>query len=158
MKEIRDLYKKFGKDIYRFSLHLSGNVADAEDLTAETFLKAVNYRGEFYTQTVKSFLMTIARNLYVESLRKKQRQATHSSEEATFEFVTGSLETEFEKSETLNYVLAFLQTVDEQDRAALLFRVDGMSYREISTVLGISEVAVKVKVHRLRTKLKEIGK
>ena len=57
-------------------------------------------------------------------------------------------------SSSLAAVLAALGTFPEADRAALLMRAqDEMSYAEIGAALGLSEGAVRVKVHRARLKL-----
>jgi len=59
-----------------------------------------------------------------------------------------------EQKEELEAVLAGLQELPENDRAALLMRaLDGMSYEEIAAALNITVTAAKVKVHRARGRL-----
>jgi RNA polymerase sigma-70 factor (ECF subfamily) len=54
----------------------------------------------------------------------------------------------------LRAVLAALQKLPEEDRAALLMRAqDGMSHEEIAASLGLSVAAVRVRVHRARLQL-----
>jgi len=102
--------------------------------------------------TVKGYLLTIARNIYLESLRTKKRFTELSTElpdTATSMEDIASLKTELEAVQT------YLQSFPEIDRAALLLRVDGVAYQEIAASLGISLSSAKVKVHRLRLKLVE---
>jgi RNA polymerase sigma-70 factor (ECF subfamily) len=59
--------------------------------------------------------------------------------------------------EEYRQVLAAMQTLEADERDILALAVSSqMSYREISTITGISEANVKVKVHRARTKLRQI--
>jgi RNA polymerase sigma-70 factor (ECF subfamily) len=59
--------------------------------------------------------------------------------------------------EEYRQVLAAMQTLEADERDILALAVSSqMSYREISAVTGISEANVKVKVHRARTKLRQI--
>ncbi len=61
-----------------------------------------------------------------------------------------------EASSELRHVMATLQNLPEQERAALLLYAEQeMSYQEIADALGLSLAAVKVKIHRARLKLLE---
>lgn len=64
------LYRRYAADIYRFALYLSGNKALADDITAETFTRVWMARDRIRVDTVKAYLLMIARNLYRDSLRK----------------------------------------------------------------------------------------
>ena len=64
MTPIHDLYERYAKDVYRFALYLSGEPADAEDITADTFVRLWTTPGEVRSATVKAYLFTIARHLY----------------------------------------------------------------------------------------------
>ena len=150
MKDIHKLYNKHAEDIYRFSLFLCNNSTDAEDITAETFVTALTAKTELRSATVKGYLLTIARNLYFESLRRKKRRG-----ELPLKLQDpgpGPERTASQKIE-LEAVQNWLQTVPETDRAALLLRAEGVGYNEIAETLNISLSAAKVKVHRMRMKL-----
>lgn len=102
--------------------------------------------------TVKGYLLTIARNLHLESVRRRKRLT-----ELPPELSDSSPQPEhvvIHKTE-LEALQAYLQTFPELDRATLLLRADGMAYDEIAQALNISLAAAKVKVHRLRLKLTE---
>jgi len=69
MDPFRDLYERYYRDVFRFALFLTGDVARAEDLTADTFVRAWTARDRIRQETVRAYLLTIARNLYRDSLR-----------------------------------------------------------------------------------------
>jgi RNA polymerase sigma-70 factor (ECF subfamily) len=152
MTDFHELYSRYAGDIYRFALSLCGDAADAEDIAAETFARALTGKAPLVSATVKGYLLTIARNLYLESVRRRKRLAELPPEvpdsSPNFEHV-------FSHKTELEAVQAYLQTIPEVDRTALLLRVDGVAYVEIAHALDISLASAKVKVHRLRLKLAE---
>jgi len=150
MTDFKILYNLYAKDIYRFALFLCGNSEDAEDITAETFAKAITGKSPLIDSTAKGYLLTIARNLYLESMRRRKRFHKLSSEyESTEQLLEQVVITKTE----LEALIVYLQSFDEIDRSALLLRGDGVTYAEIAKSLNISIASAKVKVHRLRLKL-----
>jgi RNA polymerase sigma-70 factor (ECF subfamily) len=151
MTDFSSLYKKHAPDVYRFALYLSGERGEAEDITSETFVRAWTSPGPIEMATVKSYLFTIARNLFLQGLRKKSRHVALDDE--LRDPLAGPY-VQAEQKEKLLSVMAELQRLPEASRSALLMRaVDGMAYEEIAQVLGISLSAVKVKIHRARLAL-----
>lgn len=150
MTDFKALYDWYASDIYHFALFLSGNETDAKDITAETFARAFTGKSPLKTATVKGYLLTIARNLHLESMRKRKRIATMPSGLQDQNPCPSQLL--HDKTE-LESLMRFLQNFPEEDRSALLMRADGVSYREIAATLNISLASAKVKVHRMRLKL-----
>lgn len=144
------LYAKYAADVYRFALFLCGDATEAEEIAAETFARALTGKAPLVSATVKGYLLTIARNLHLESLRRRKRLTKLPPEitdpEPRPEDIV-SHRTELEA------VTRYLQTFPEVDRAALLLRADGVAYEEIAAALRVSLASAKVKVHRLRAKL-----
>ena len=148
MLTFEELYISYSPDVYRFSVWLCGNTADAEDITAETFARAWLNFSTIRTETLKGYLFTIARNLYLEAHRKSRRQEdlseTHPDPRPA---IAQSVETQSE----IDQVRATLLTLPEVDRSAFVLRVQyDLTYDEIARVLTLSESAAKVKVHRVR--------
>jgi RNA polymerase sigma-70 factor, ECF subfamily len=151
MTEFSTLYKKYALDVFRFALYLSGDRSQAEDITSETFVRAWTSSEAIEVATVKGYLFTIARNLFLHGLRRKSRYVQMDSE---LPDPQASPYIQAEKKEEFRAVLAGLQELPEIDRSALLMRaLDGMPYEEISRALGISLSSAKVKVHRARLAL-----
>lgn len=148
------LYQQHARAVFRFALSLSGNRTVAEDVTSETFVRVWGARDRLDLSTVIGYLMTIARRLYLEQLRRERERPVieHEPQDEApgpHALVEGRAE--------LDAVLADLQTLPEPDRAALLMRAqDEMPYEEIAAALEISAGAAKVKVHRARRRLAEL--
>jgi RNA polymerase sigma-70 factor, ECF subfamily len=151
MTDFSALYKKYAPDVFRFALYLSGNRSQAEDITSETFVRAWTSPEPIEAVTVKAYLFTIARNLFLHGLRRESRHDQLSRElpgEQPSPYVHA------EQKEEFWAVLSGLQELPEIDRAALLMRaLDGVPYEEISRALGISLASAKVKIHRARLTL-----
>jgi RNA polymerase sigma-70 factor (ECF subfamily) len=145
------LYQKHARDLCRFALYLSGDAALADDLVSEAFVRVWTARDRVEWPTVRGYLFTVVRNLFLRHLRSDRRRVP--LDEDTIDNRPGPEDRARGHSE-LRIVLAALATLPEIDRAAVLMRADdGLSYEEIATALGISISAAKVKVHRARLKL-----
>ncbi len=146
-----ELYQRYAQDIYRFAYWLCGNSQDAEDITSETFVRALTTAGEIKADTVKGYLLTIAKNL---AFKRTHREKRFSPINPDMREPSAGPEQQVETSLELENVLGFLQTLPEVDRAALILRLqDELSYEEIANALEISLSAAKVKIHRARLKL-----
>ena len=72
--DFEDVYHKYSKDVYKFSLSLCRNYALADDITSETFLKAIKSCDSFRGQcSVRVWLCQIAKNTYYDYLRKHSK-------------------------------------------------------------------------------------
>jgi RNA polymerase sigma factor (sigma-70 family) len=74
MINFRDLYESYASEVYRFSFWLAGDSPEAEDITSETFIRAWAHNGKIRTETLKAYLFTICRNVYLERQRKRKKQ------------------------------------------------------------------------------------
>jgi len=148
MTDFSTLYKNYAPDVFRFALYLSGDRSQAEDITSETFVRVWTSPEPVRVATVKGYLFTIARNLFLHGLRRKSRQVQLDRE---LPDTQASPYVQAEQKEEFRAMLAGLQELPEVDRAALLMRsVDGMPYEEIARALRISLASAKVKIHRAR--------
>lgn len=146
-----DLYERYAPEVYRFSFWLAGNAADADDITAETFVRAWTSRNRIRTETVKAYLFTIARNFYLQMGRTAQREL---SLEAAATASTPAPNQVVENKQALETAVSLLQSLPETDRTALVLRAQHeLPYAEIARILEISESSAKVKVHRARLRL-----
>ena len=148
MTEFAAIYQRYAQDVFRFALYLSGDRGEAEDITSETFVRAWTSPEPIRMATVKGYLLTIARNLFLQGLRRKSRQVALGDE---LHDPRAGPHDQAEQNAQLRAALAELQRLPEIDRAALLMRaMDEMPYEEIARALGLSLAAVKVKIHRAR--------
>ena len=153
MLNFQELYESHKDDVYRFSFWLAGNRADAEDITSETFVRAWVRHNAIRTETLRAYLLTIARNVFLEQLRRRKRQVSLDDMHVD---PSPSPERLVESQLEIARVHRVLQAIAEIDRAAFVLRVQhDLPYAEISRVLQISVPAAKVKIHRVRKKLIE---
>jgi len=151
MTELEALYRKYAPDVFRFALYLTGEWSDAEDIVSETFVRVWTSSAPIDLTTVRGYLFTIARNLFLQRRRSAARTAELPDTLATS--AASPLERVEQRSE-LAVALARLRTLPEIDRAAIVMRAEyDLPYDEIARALGISVSAAKVKVHRARLAL-----
>jgi RNA polymerase sigma-70 factor (ECF subfamily) len=154
--DFSSVYERYAPDVYRFALYLCGDAALADDIAAETFVRAWVTPVEIRAVTLKAYLFAIARNLYRASLEQQARQADWPVDQP--DPAPGPEASAGARLE-LSAAWQALRALPEIDRAVLLMHVqDDMSYAEIAAVLDLSVAAVKVKVHRSRLKLRRSPK
>ena len=151
MLSFGELYESYAPDVFRFALWLAGDSDEAEDITSETFIRAWARHGAIRTETLKAYLFTIARNLFLQRQRRRKR---HVLLDDTHPDPAPGPERLLESRLALLRVQSVLQTLPEVDRTAFILRVQHeLPYAEIARVLELSLSAAKVKVHRVRKKL-----
>jgi RNA polymerase sigma-70 factor (ECF subfamily) len=151
--EFTSLYRAHAPDLRRFAVFLSGDTALAVDLVSEAFVRVWGARDRVELTTVRAYLFTIVRNLFLH--HRRDRRVRVPIDDQIPDTRPGPDVTAADRSD-LRVVMAALAALPEIDRAALLMRADGqMSYEEMASALGISVSAAKVKVHRARLKLAE---
>ncbi len=144
-----ELYRRHLERVYRYALARVGDMQGAEELTAQTFLAAfegiATYRGrgEFV-----AWLLSIARHKVADHFRR--RRETVSLEVVTDVAHPGPLpEQVIAEQLRMEQVARALQTLSPDRAEALALRVfTGLSAAEVGKVMGKSEAAVKMLVHR----------
>ena len=154
MTTIEEIYRANSDDVYRFACWLCGDVTEAEDIVSETFLRLWGSLDEVQVETVKAYLFTIARNVFVSGRRRSGRYR-QLPEKILDHLPPPDLEAE--QKDELRSLMDGVQTLPEGERAAFLMRIQHeLPYAEIARSLGISLSAAKVRVHRARVKLAEL--
>jgi len=147
------LYRRHAPHVYRFALYLSGDRSTAEDIVSETFVRVWGARDRLVFSSVRAYLITIARNEYLQLLRRRRREA--ELDPALDCRDAAPLADEQRRArEELHRVMRGLRALPEATRAAVLMRSEeGLSYEDIATALGVSSGAARVMVHRGRARL-----
>lgn len=160
------LYRKYVAQVYSFALYELRNTHAAEDVTAQVFLKALSGLHGFREQaeapgsSFRVWLFQIARNA-ISNERRRARRHPESPIELALDFPSGvDVAAEALEREQLNRAWQHIDELPTERRQALLLRfVEEMSTREISEVLGRSEGATRVLIHRaLTTVARQIGR
>src|SRR5580765_4387793 len=112
MTSFHDLYENYARDVYRFALYLSGDAALADDITSETFIRVWSSPEPVRLATVKAYLLTITRNLYLMERRRSSRSQTLDEAVPDSE---RSIVRQTEAKDELDRVLRALQEFPEMD-------------------------------------------
>lgn len=155
------LYESHAEQVYKFLLGLCGDVHQAEDLLQDTFVKAIQSVDGFDNRCkFTTWLYTIGKNIYYDSLRKKKRHPEESlTEDAALE---QSLEANILERDAAKEIRRMIHRLPEPYKEVFLLRFYGeLSFREIGETFGKSEVWGRVTYLRgkelLRTYLSERG-
>ena len=137
---------------FAYLMRSTGDYYLASDIMQESFTRYLERYGK--NSESAALLYTIGRNLIYDNARKQKRNTQLQSDENS---LVDDHEHYLMVREEYRQVLAAMQTLEADERDILARAVSSqMSYREISSIAGISEANVKVKVHRARTKLRQI--
>ncbi len=148
---VEEVYARYSGDVFRFAYWLCGDREEAQDILSETFIRLWAGEGEVRAATVKAYLFTIARNLFRQRARRRNRERALDDDLPSRLPATDA---RAEARDELDAVARILRELPESDRSALLMRAQHeLPYEEIARVLDISVSAAKVKVHRARLKL-----
>ncbi len=163
------LYRKYVAQVYSYAIHELRDRHDAEDATERTFLAALAHVGRFEERarpedgdgasTFRVWLFQIARNVVAERRRLRRRRPEISLEAAADLAGAADLEADVERRDEVRTALGAVSRLRGDRRQALILRfVDEMSTAEIAGVLGRSEGAVRVLIHRaLRSVAGDLG-
>jgi RNA polymerase sigma factor (sigma-70 family) len=146
------LYRSYARDVYRYSLAVLRNPADAEDITQTTFLNAYRayQRGDEPRQP-KHWLIKIAHN----ACRTRHLRAVRRPQEVPFEETVAAMPVAPEETPKLEELLEALGRLPFNQRAALVMReLEGRSYAEIAETLEVSVAAVETLIFRARRTLR----
>jgi RNA polymerase sigma-70 factor (ECF subfamily) len=146
------LYERYAADIYRFLRAQLPDNLEAEDLTAEVFLKAWDAMGRFRERgfPFSAFLYKIARNTLIDHWRKQKRVLQESSlqPEGIEGFANGNISNPDPELETSS-VQQVLRKLPEDYRMVLVYRfINQLTPAEIAAIMNRSEGAVRVLQHR----------
>lgn len=164
-KEDFDLFfRRYYRLVHYFFMRKGCSYEEAWDLGQETFVKAYKARREFQGKSKpKTWLLQIARNIWLNDLRagsaekRKAREVVSIDEDGAFHEPRSRAEDPLarllrhERHETLRHKL---EECPPQMQRCLLLRIDqGLKYREIARVMGISIQTVKSHLYQARERL-----
>ena len=149
------IYQRYFDPVYRYALSLSGDPHAAEEITQETFFRALrslkSYRGE---SSLKSWLFAIARNTWITACRKKQPLPLEEADGVQAADADPE-EALLIRDEVLR-VHRLVHGLPEPYREIFTLRTLGqLSFRDIGELFGKSENWACVIYHRARAKVRE---
>ncbi len=150
--------------VYRTAFALSGRQEKAEDLTQETFAKALERFGSFQLGTnCKAWLLRILRNTWIDELRHRKtvgpqlpvNEAVLAEPEHVEETVWTNAADVLENFTDEDVIRAMRQLPDEQRLTVFLVDVEQLSHEEVAEIMDVAVGTVKSRSHRARTALRE---
>jgi RNA polymerase sigma-70 factor (ECF subfamily) len=155
VKQIENLYILYKKDVYIYLFSLTHNLTLSEDLLSETFVNAISSIGNFKGQSsVKTWLFSIARNLWLQSMRKEKQ--TVEFNDLLELYVSDSIAERLITNETIKRIRNLLLEKDQRTQKIVNMRVEGYSFGEIAQELKISESSARVIDFRAKKWIKDI--
>lgn len=148
---IEAFYRENYRIVYGYLLSLCGDAAQAEELTAETFCRAVEKIGTYDARYKPStWLCTIGRNLFLNECRRRKKMEPL---DAADHMVAPSAEAVQLQKETLEEIWVILRRCDGIQRQVFIMRLEGMPFRDIGLALGKSENWARVTYFRVKGKI-----
>jgi RNA polymerase sigma-70 factor (ECF subfamily) len=146
-------------ELYRLALRITMNAADAEDVVQETMMKVWNRRDQWdQIESIEAFCLTICRNLSLDKVRRmdNQAQTLDAAYDPKDQGVASNPEEQAIQSDRVRLVRQLISQLPEKQRSCMQLRdMEGKSYKDIATVLDITEEQVKVNIFRARQTIRE---
>jgi RNA polymerase sigma-70 factor (ECF subfamily) len=150
----KKLYKHYSQFVWRLCYRSSnGDVACAQEIMQDTFVKVHRYLGSFSRDSAFStWLYRVAYNCineyFSKTVRIKSREAPLDEE-----YTAGPGALPYENRE---YVAKILAPLNETERFLLIAReVQGLSYEELAVITGIKEGTLRTRITRLKAEIRE---
>ena len=154
MSEIDEIYKLYFKDVFLYLSALCKNESLAEELTQETFFKALSAINRFYgKKDIRAWLFTIAKNTYFSYCRRKDIPTAELPEQPVHDVV---LTEGIENKEQAMQIHKILHSLEEPYKEVFSLRVFGeLDFESIGEIFGKSSVWARVTYFRAKNKIIE---
>jgi len=143
--------------VFRLAYRLTGNKHDAEDLTQDVFVRVFRSLADYTPGTFEGWLHRITTNLFLDSVRRKSRVRFDPLPDDAERIAGNSPSPDVEIDERLfdPDVQRALDSLTPEFRAAVvLCDIEGLSYEEIASTLGIKLGTVRSRIHRGRAQIR----
>jgi len=157
-KEFRGYFDSYAEAIRNFIYFKCGNQAQAEDIMQEAFLRLWPDREKVQPEKVKSFLFTVANNLFLDGVRHEQVKFRYQQQQV-----------ERSDNESPQHILEqaeFKQALEDainalppgQREVFLMNRIEKLTYQEIADRLEVSVKAVEKRMGKALKKMRKLTK
>ena len=153
MTQFEQVYRTYFKDVYKYAFSLTRDEGLAEEITQETFFKALKSLDKFDGKCkVYVWLCQIAKNTYFTLLRQEKTAEKHSQ----VSIPDDSLEQQLLTKESAFEIHRALHQLPEPYKEVFSLRTFGeLSFRQIGELFGYTESWARVTFHRAKIKIKE---
>jgi len=153
------LFERYQGPMYNFFIRQCRRQSLAEDLTQQVFERMLRYRQSYVPgMAFRSWLYQIARNVRHDNDKRERRY--RSSEFVATERIRSTADVAddslLKKEQNQQLQIALGKLKPEEREVLLLTRYQQLKYREVAEIYGITESAVKVRVHRAIKELRRL--
>lgn len=156
MQDMEQIYKQYFETVNKYLFCLTHNSDISEELTQETFYRAVKKINTFKGECKMSvWLCQIAKNLWYDELRKNKKIENIGDEMLSIQS-EDKIEDKIVLNESKIELYKKIQKLDKQTREVIYLRITGeLSFKEIGDILNKTENWARVTFYRGKQKLKE---
>ncbi|KJJ42086.1 RNA polymerase sigma factor SigM [Bacillus subtilis] len=153
---IDEIYQMYMNDVYRFLLSMTKDKHLAEDLLQETFMRAYIHIHSYDHSKVKPWLFQVARNAFIDYVRKHKKEVT-ISDDIIGSLFQNAVQSPAHQVEIKEVLTGYMSELPDNYREALtLYYLKELNYREASHIMNISEANFKSVLFRARQRLKAL--
>lgn len=149
------MYNSYYMQVYSYTITLTKNPEQAEEITQHTFFKALSTKSRFLGRSDElTWLCSIAKNLYYDEMRRSQRltgeeETTHIPSDTDLEQTVADADMAFR-------IHLILHKLEEPYKEVFQLRVFGeLPFAQIAAIFGKTESWARVTYHRARLKIQE---
>lgn len=158
MQDIEKIYEEYFETVNKYLFCLTHNNDISEELTQETFYKAVKkidtYKGEC---KMSVWLCQIAKNLWYDQCRKNKKFVNTEESELLNVQALNTLEEQIILNDEKISLYKKMQCLDEKTREVMYLRITGeLSFKEIGIILNKTENWARITFYRGKNQLKEV--
>ena len=159
MQSIEEIYKDNFDIVYKYLFCLTHDVNISEELTQETFYRALKNINKFKGEAkLSTWLCQVAKNLWYDELKKKYKNTSFDEKVDLLEVQASPEEKAISKDNKLK-LYSNIQKLDLKTREVIYLRITGdLSFKEIGIILNKTENWARVTYYRGKQKLKEVDK
>ena len=151
--DIDKIYKEYFETVYKYLLYLTHNEDLSEELTQETFYRAIRKIDQFKEKSsISTWLIQIAKNLYFDEFKRNKKLEELTDIE--YKIYDKSIEDTIVSNEEKIELKRRINDLDETYKKVVLLRISGeLDFKEIGVLLGKSENWARVTFYRAKNKL-----
>ena len=158
MQDIEKIYEEYFETVNKYLFCLTHNSEISEELTQETFFRAVKkihtYKGEC---KMSVWLCQIAKNLWYDECRKNKKIINTDEKNLQYMQSINTLEDDVISNDEKMFLYKKMQLLDEKTREVMYLRLTGeLSFKEIGVIMNKTENWARVTFYRGKIKLKEV--
>lgn len=147
--DFETIYNTYWQKVFRLCMGYVNDADTAKDLAQETFIKVWKQLPRFRNESsIGTWIFRIASNT---CLRQIQKENKMPKSELPIEIRNEVLETNIEKD--IQFLYQYISELQEIERIIISLELEDINQKEIAEIVGLSEVNVRVKIHRIKEKL-----